>query len=113
VVKTKENKVKDIVKILERLYPKTPIPLTHKDPFTLLVSVVLSAQCTDERVNQVTPILFDKADTPDKMLKMTTKEIEKIIRPCGLSPQKSKAISGLSNLLIQSTIQMFQIIFTI
>jgi endonuclease-3 len=101
VVITKEKKVKDIVKILDKLYPKTLIPLKHKDPFTLLISVVLSAQCTDERVNQITPILFDKADTPGKMLKMTTKEIENIIRPCGLSPQKSKAISGLSSLLVK------------
>ena len=101
MVITKENKVKDIVKILDRLYPRTPIPLKHKDPFTLLISVVLSAQCTDERVNQITPILFDKADTPGKMLKLKTEEIEKIIRPCGLSPQKSKAISGLSSLLVK------------
>ena len=99
---SKENKVKDIIKILERLYPKTPIPLKHNDAFTLLISVVLSAQCTDERVNQITPILFNKADTPEKMLKMTTKQIEKIIRPCGLSPQKSKAISGLSRLLVNN-----------
>ncbi len=102
MVISKENKVKDIIKILERLYPKTPIPLKHNDPFTLLISVVLSAQCTDERVNQITPILFNKADTPEKMLKMTTKQIEKIIRPCGLSPQKSKAISGLSRLLVKN-----------
>ena len=100
MVTTKEKKVKDIIKILEKLYPKTPIPLTHKDPFTLLVSVVLSAQCTDERVNQITPALFDIADTPEKMLKMSQKQIEKIIRPCGLSPQKSKAIRGLSRLLV-------------
>ena len=102
MVISKENKVKDIINILERLYPKTPIPLKHKDPFTLLISVVLSAQCTDERVNQITPILFNKADTPEKMLKMNTKQIEKIIRPCGLSPQKSKAISGLSRLLVNN-----------
>jgi len=102
VVISKENKVKDIIKILERLYPKTPIPLKHNDAFTLLISVVLSAQCTDERVNQITPILFDKADTPEKMLNLTTKQIEKIIRPCGLSPQKSKAISGLSRLLVNN-----------
>ena len=68
MVTTKEKKVKDIIKILEKLYPKTPIPLIHKDPFTLLVSVVLSAQCTDERVNQITPALFDIADTPEKPL---------------------------------------------
>jgi len=86
---------------LDKLYPTTPIPLIHKDPFTLLVSVVLSAQCTDERVNKTTPILFNKADTPEKMLKMSVKQIEKIIRPCGLSPQKSKAIKGLSVLLVK------------
>jgi endonuclease-3 len=101
VVKTKDKKVKEIIRILDRLYPTTPIPLIHKDPFTLLVSVVLSAQCTDERVNKTTPILFNKADTPEKMLKMSIKQIEKIIRPCGLSPQKSKAIKGLSVLLVK------------
>jgi endonuclease-3 len=101
VVKTKDKKVKEIIRILDRLYPTTPIPLIHKDPFTLLVSVVLSAQCTDERVNKTTPILFNKADTPEKMLKMSVKQIEKIIRPCGLSPQKSKAIKGLSVLLVK------------
>ena len=101
MVKTKDTKVKEIIRILERLYPTTPIPLIHKDPFTLLVSVVLSAQCTDERVNKITPILFNKADTPEKMLKMSVKQIEKIIRPCGLSPQKSKAIKGLSVLLVK------------
>lgn len=101
MVKTKDKKVKEIIRILDRLYPTTPIPLIHKDPFTLLVSVVLSAQCTDERVNKTTPILFNKADTPEKMLKMSVKQIEKIIRPCGLSPQKSKAIKGLSVLLVK------------
>ena len=95
------KKVKEIIRILDKLYPTTPIPLIHKDPFTLLVSVVLSAQCTDERVNKTTPILFNKADTPEKMLKMSVKQIEKIIRPCGLSPQKSKAIKGLSVLLVK------------
>ena len=101
MVKTKDKKVKEIIRILDKLYPTTPIPLIHNDPFTLLVSVVLSAQCTDERVNKTTPILFNKADTPEKMLKMSVKQIEKIIRPCGLSPQKSKAIKGLSVLLVK------------
>ena len=101
MVKTKDKKVKEIIRILDKLYPTTPIPLIHKDPFTLLVSVVLSAQCTDERVNKTTPILFNKADTPKKMLKMSVKQIEKIIRPCGLAPQKSKAIKGLSVLLVK------------
>lgn len=100
MVISKDRKVEDIVNILEKLYPKTPIPLKHKDPFTLLVSVVLSAQCTDERVNQITPILFDNADTPLKMSRLPVGKIEKIIRPCGLSPQKSKAISGLSKLIV-------------
>ena len=100
MVISKDKKVKDILNILEKLYPKTPIPLKHKDPFTLLVSVVLSAQCTDERVNQITPILFDNADTPLKMSRLPVGKIEKIIRPCGLSPQKSKAISGLSKLIV-------------
>ena len=100
MVISKDRKVKDIVNILEKLYPKTPIPLKHKDPFTLLVSVVLSAQCTDERVNQITPILFNNADTPLKMSRLPVTKIEKIIRPCGLSPQKSKAISGLSKLIV-------------
>ncbi len=101
MVKIKDKKVKEIIRILDKLYPTTPIPLIHKDPFTLLVSVVLSAQCTDERVNKTTPILFNKADTPEKMLRMSVKQIEKIIRPCGLSPQKSKAIKGLSVLLVK------------
>ena len=100
MVISKDRKVKDIVNILEKLYPKTPIPLKHKDPFTLLVSVVLSAQCTDERVNQITPILFDNADTPLKMSRLPVGKIEKILRPCGLSPKKSKAISGLSKLIV-------------
>ena len=100
MVISKDRKVEDIVNILEKLYPKTPIPLKHKDPFTLLISVVLSAQCTDERVNQITPILFDNADTPLKMSRLPVGKIEKIIRPCGLSPQKSKAISGLSKLIV-------------
>jgi len=100
VVISKDRKVKDIVNILETLYPKTPIPLKHKDPFTLLVAVVLSAQCTDERVNQITPILFDSADTPLKMSRLPITKIERIIRPCGLSPQKSKAISGLSKIIV-------------
>jgi endonuclease-3 len=102
VVISKDRKVEDIVNILEKLYPKTPIPLKHMDPFTLLVSVVLSAQCTDERVNQITPILFDNADTPLKMSRLPVGKIENIIRPCGLSPQKSKAISGLSKLIVNN-----------
>ena len=95
----KEKKADDILKILEKLHPKTPIPLTHKDPYTLLVAVVLSAQCTDERVNKITPLLFKKANNPIKMEKLGVNNIEKIIRPCGLSPQKSKSIFNLSKIL--------------
>ena len=95
----KEKKADDILKILEKLYPKTPIPLTHKDPYTLLIAVVLSAQCTDERVNKITPLLFKKANNPIKMEKLGVNNIEKIIRPCGLSPQKSKSIFNLSKIL--------------
>ena len=85
---------------LMKLYPETPVPLDNKDNYTLLIAVLLSAQCTDERVNQITPILFDNADTPLKMSRLPVGKIEKIIRPCGLSPQKSKAISGLSKLIV-------------
>ena len=95
----KQIKSNEIVKILERLYPETPIPLTHKDEFTLLVAVVLSAQCTDERVNKITPLLFAEAKNSKEMVKLGEKSIERIIRPCGLSPQKSKAIYGLSKII--------------
>ena len=97
----KKEKVQFIISKLEELYPTTPIPLKHKDPYTLLIAVLLSARCTDERVNQVTPVLFDKADSPKKMLKLTIDEIKQIIRPCGLSPQKSRAIYNLSKILIE------------
>lgn len=86
---------------LEELYPETPIPLNHKDPFTLLVSVVLSAQCTDERVNKITPLLFARADSPQKMRQLSIEEIREIIKPCGLSPMKSKGIWGLSNMIVE------------
>jgi endonuclease-3 len=99
---TKEEKVQDIINILENLYPETPVPLDHKDPYTLLIAVLLSAQCTDARVNKVTPLLFSQADTPFDMIKMTVAEIRDIIRPCGLSPKKSKAIFDLSHLLIDN-----------
>lgn len=85
---------------LEALYPETPVPLDHQDPFTLLIAVLLSAQCTDARVNQVTPYLFAKADTPEKMLNLEVEEIRSIIKPCGLSPTKSKAIYKLSEILL-------------
>jgi endonuclease III len=86
---------------LSELYPETPIPLDHKDPYTLLIAVLLSAQCTDKRVNLVTPSLFKRADTPQEMAKVPVEEIQAIIRPCGLSPQKAKAISGLSKILLE------------
>jgi endonuclease III len=86
---------------LARLYPETPIPLDHRDAYTLMVAVVLSAQCTDVRVNQVTPPLFALADTPEKMMAVPVAEIESIVRPCGLGPQKARAISGLSRLLVE------------
>ena len=85
---------------LDKLYPEIPIPLDHKDPFTLLIAVLLSAQSTDVRVNQITPILFKKADTPQEMIKLTVAEIRDIIKPIGLSPMKSKGIHGLSQILI-------------
>ena len=85
---------------LQQLYPETPIPLDHKDPYTLLIAVLLSAQCTDVRVNQITPLLFARADTPQDMLKLSVEEIKEISRPCGLSPMKSKGIAGLSQILL-------------
>lgn len=87
--------------ILDDLYPTTPIPLDHKDPYTLLVAVLLSAQCTDERVNKVTPDLFELADNPFDMARQEVADIKAIIRPCGLSPRKSKAISDLSQILVE------------
>ena len=97
----KLEKAKYIDRKLEALYPKTPIPLDHKDPYTLLIAVLLSAQCTDERVNRITPALFKMADTPIKMVKQKVEEIESIIRPCGLSPRKSKAIYELSKIILE------------
>jgi len=97
---TKKEKAKYIIDELERLYPETPVPLDHKDPFTLLIAVLLSAQCTDERVNKITPALFGLADNPFDMSKQDVEEIRLIIRPCGLSPRKSKAIWELSNILV-------------
>jgi len=97
---SKKEKATAIADLLEKLYPTTPIPLTHEDPYTLLIAVLLSAQCTDERVNKVTPSLFAKAKTPQKMVRLKVETIKGIIRPCGLSPRKSKAIHGLSQILI-------------
>jgi endonuclease-3 len=90
-----------IVEELEKIYPKIEIPLDHKDPYTLLIAVLLSAQCTDKRVNLITPLLFAKADNPYDMVKLSIQEIQEIIRPCGLSPMKSKGIYGLSQILIE------------
>ena len=98
---TKKEIVEDIVRILEHYYPETPVPLDHSDPYTLLIAVLLSAQCTDERVNQVTPHLFKLADNPYDMARQDVDEIKRIIRPCGLSPRKSKAIYDLSHILIE------------
>ena len=97
---TKKESVEFIIKTLDKLYPDPPIPLVHKDPYTLLISVLLSAQSTDARVNITTPILFDKADNPFDMVKLTVDEIREIIKPVGLSPMKSKGIYGLSKILI-------------
>ncbi len=97
----KKDRADFVLSRLRELYPEPPIPLDHSDPYTLLVAVLLSAQCTDERVNQVTPGLFERARTPQAMVEVAVEEIRQIIRPCGLSPQKSKAISGLSRILIE------------
>ena len=97
----KEQKVQYVINELEKLYPKIPIPLNHKDNYTLLIAVLLSAQCTDERVNKITPLLFSKADNPFDMIKLSIEQIKAIIRPCGLSPRKSKAIYELSSIIIQ------------
>ena len=98
---TKKERANHILQILDQEFPTVPIPLDHKDPYTLLIAVLLSAQCTDERVNKITPLLFSKADNPYDMIKMSVEEIQEIIRPCGLSPMKSKGIYGLSKILIE------------
>lgn len=97
----KQERAKQIQKILDKLFPRPEIPLKHKDPYTLLIAVVLSARCTDARVNQITPKLFEKADTPKKMISLSCQEIEEVIRPCGLAPQKARAIWGLSKKLLE------------
>ena len=96
----KADKVAEIISILQKEFPDTPVPLDHKDEYTLLIAVLLSAQCTDERVNKITPLLFEKADNPMDMLQLTVDEIREIIKPCGLSPRKSKAIYDLSQILM-------------
>ena len=98
---TANQRAEFVFKTLNKLYPEPGIPLNHKDEFTLLIAVLLSAQCTDERVNKVTPGLFAKASTPQQMVKLSVEEIKAFIRPCGLSPQKSKAIHRLSQILIE------------
>lgn len=96
----RSQKAQAIAEILEHYYPETPVPLDHSDPYTLLIAVLLSAQCTDERVNQVTPALFDLADNPLAMSQQSVADIKAIIRPCGLSPRKSQAIYDLSHILL-------------
>jgi len=98
---TKQEKVQFAIDTLEKIYPEVPIPLRHKDPYTLLIAVLLSAQSTDARVNIITPILFEKADNPYDMIKLSVEEIKEIIKPVGLSPMKSKGIYGLSKILIE------------
>lgn len=98
---TKQQRAAHLLRRLGELYPETPIPLDHKDAYTLLVAVLLSAQCTDVRVNQITPALFARADNPHDMMNVPVDEIREIIKPCGLSPAKSKAISVLSKMLVE------------
>lgn len=98
---TKKEIAAEIAGRLDTFYPDPPIPLDHKDPYTLLVAVLLSAQCTDERVNKITPLLFSEADNPYDMINLTVEEIREIIKPCGLSPMKSKGIFGLSKILVE------------
>lgn len=98
---TKKEKVEFVIETLNDIYPEIPIPLDHKDPYTLLIAVLLSAQSTDVKVNQITPKLFEIADTPHKMVKLSVEEIREIIKPVGLSPMKSKGIHGLSKILIE------------
>lgn len=97
---TKKEKAKYIIDVLENQYPEVPIPLIHSDPYTLLIAVLLSAQCTDARVNLITPILFSKAKTPQEMIQLSPNELREIIKPCGLSPKKSSAIHELSKILL-------------
>lgn len=97
---TKKEKVQFVIDTLNELYPEPPIQLDHKDPYTLLIAVLLSAQSTDARVNQITPLLFEIADNPKDMIKLTVEEIRDIIRPVGLSPMKAKGIHGLSHILL-------------
>lgn len=97
---TKKQKAQYVIDELEKIYPETPVPLDHTDAYTLLIAVLLSAQCTDVRVNQITPLLFAKARNPQAMIRLSVEEIREIIKPCGLSPRKSQAIYDLSHILI-------------
>ncbi len=103
----KQEKVDFVINTLNELYPTIPIPLDHKDPYTLLIAVLMSAQSTDVRVNKITPLLFDRADNPYDMIKMTIEEIRDIIRPVGLSPMKSKGIHGLLTYLLINITEKF------
>ncbi|HNM70013.1 MAG TPA: endonuclease III [Flavobacteriales bacterium] len=98
---TRKDKAEFVADTLAKLYPRTPIPLHHQDAYTLLVAVVLSAQCTDKKVNEITPLLFARARTPQQMAKLSVEDIQDIIRPCGLSPMKSKGIHGLSRIIVE------------
>ncbi|MEP3210278.1 MAG: endonuclease III [Maribacter sp.] len=98
---TKAEKVDFTIKTLQELYPEIPVPLDHKDPYTLLIAVLMSAQSTDVRVNQITPLLFERADNPYDMVQLSVEEIRNIIKPVGLSPMKAKGIHGLSKMLIE------------
>lgn len=98
---TKKERVAFVINTLEELFPEVPIPLQHKDAYTLLIAVLLSAQCTDARVNTITPLLFEKADNPYDMVKLSVEEIAAVIRPCGLTPMKSNGIYGLSKIIIE------------
>lgn len=98
---TKAEKIDFVITTLEKIYPTVPILLDHKDPYTLLIAVLMSAQSTDARVNKITPLLFERADNPYEMVKLTVEEIREIIKPVGLSPMKSKGIHGLSEILIE------------
>ncbi|MFA7272810.1 MAG: endonuclease III [Crocinitomicaceae bacterium] len=98
---TKKEKANFVITELERLYTEVPVPLDHTDAYTLLIAVLLSAQCTDVRVNQITPLLFARASNPHDMVKLSVEEIQSIIRPCGLSPMKAKGIHGLSHMILE------------
>lgn len=101
MMRTRKDKAGFVADTLAKLYPTVTVPLDHSDPYTLLVAVLLSAQCTDKKVNEITPLLFAKARTPQQMVKLSVEQIQDIIRPCGLSPMKSKGIHGLSRIILE------------